>query len=246
MPSVPDKVAAKLDTAIAEHRRNGNFLSRYGLCSAEGKVYYQQNTVCVASLTLPETREAVKKHPGSFLYYVTDGATPKDDWWFSFLVSKDTPWQGIHPFLDNRCLDPSWTRQNAMVLCNVNDIHPRLFYNFVIAVRYYKEHAVNYSRALKYSKQGIEPRIAVWLSLGSTENNEVYSLENNPQANHSFMCNYSLREYAKRFISSTPEYGKETYAETWQSNCEAIFHGDPVPPFAGSLHELVSHLEKHR
>lgn len=245
MPALSRKVAAALDDVIAEHRANGSGLSRYGLCTADGVSYHHQNEVCVASLGRKETRDEVVKNPGSILYYVTDGATKKDYEWFRLLTAENTPWQGIRTHLDDRCLDPEFTAKNAMILHDINGLNCRLFYNFVIAVRFYKEHSAQYKTVKDLVTKGIEPRAATWIVLTSVKTDGVWHMGGNTRAYHSFLTNYSMLNYAVRFLTSTPVVEKDTLP-VWLTPCETIFwRSDAIPKFTGSLHDLVSHLEKH-
>lgn len=87
--------------------------------------------------------------------------TERSKIWVSFLMSEASPWAALHPFILEK--DEDYINGVGFLFTPKN-VPVKLWYNFVMAVRYPWEQAASYSTMLHLIERGIEPNTACFIS----------------------------------------------------------------------------------
>jgi hypothetical protein len=158
--------------------------------------------------------------------------TDRSKIWLSFLLGETSPWKDIRPYIIDDDLD--WVN-NAGVIFKTDGLPKKLWYNFIMALRYPNEQAMQYSLMLLLIEHGIEANLSCYISNHFYLQPGAKSLTEGPWSicyPMTYMEGLTLGT-AARFILSKPANIHETYTpcceELWNiGNTEAEIAAEDV------------------
>jgi len=167
-------------------------------------------------LGVPYTAEGLKNIYGK-------GNTFKDQdlsLWTKWLLSEDSPWKALHPYLDSR-VDVPFSTKYGFLFKDVNRVPGRLLHHFGQAVRFPREHPRHYNNFMKFVSEGVHPTMAAAMALYFQEYKDKPGVFHYiPMGTgHTWMAweGYDITAYLPRLMKSSPKKGflKGTLEEDW-------------------------------
>lgn len=167
--------------------------------------------------------------------------TPRSKRWVSFLLSENSPWKALHPFLAET--DEDYINNGGFIF-KARSIPRKLWYNFAMAIRFPWEQSLAFSTFLYLLDEGLEQNLACFiansffLSEGATSLQGPWTI----QYPMSYLETMTL-EAAGRFILSKP--GTLDPREYDQPNCKPLWSCKPdnIPGYEAQAEVLSTRTD---